>query len=152
MKLGDSTLGGLLLAVALFALWQVREFPPVPGQPYGAALFPGLAAGGLAICALLLIIKGLRGPASAAPAPEVRARVLPLAITVGSIIFYVAAADRLGFVMTGSIILAALMAAYGVALRWLVPISIVATLLIHTAFYRLLKVPLPWGVLQPLAW
>ena len=26
------------------------------------------------------------------------------------------------------------------------------TLLIHYAFYKLLKVPLPWGWLQPVAW
>jgi len=33
-----------------------------------------------------------------------------------------------------------------------VPIAIVMTLLIHYAFYKLLKVPLPWGLLQSIAW
>jgi putative tricarboxylic transport membrane protein len=33
-----------------------------------------------------------------------------------------------------------------------VPIALVLTLLIHYAFYKLLRVPLPWGVLQPIAW
>jgi putative tricarboxylic transport membrane protein len=31
-------------------------------------------------------------------------------------------------------------------------IAMVGTLLIHTAFYKLLRVPLPWGVLTPYAW
>ena len=32
------------------------------------------------------------------------------------------------------------------------PVALVMTLLIHYAFYKLLRVPLPWGVLQPFAW
>jgi putative tricarboxylic transport membrane protein len=28
----------------------------------------------------------------------------------------------------------------------------VATLVIHFAFYKLLRVPLPWGMLTPYAW
>jgi putative tricarboxylic transport membrane protein len=31
-------------------------------------------------------------------------------------------------------------------------ISLIATLVIHTAFYKLLRVPLPWGLLTPIAW
>jgi putative tricarboxylic transport membrane protein len=31
-------------------------------------------------------------------------------------------------------------------------IALVAALLIHAAFYKLLRVPLPWGVLMPIAW
>lgn len=159
MKLPDSALGALLLAVAAFALWQVRTFPPVPGQPYGAALFPGLAAGALAVCGLLLIANDLLARRRAVPGasadPSGSAagqRVLPLLVTVGAILFYILLADQLGFIVIGTIILATLMAAYGVALRWLLPVSIGATLLIHTSFYKLLKVPLPWGLLQPLAW
>jgi putative tricarboxylic transport membrane protein len=31
-------------------------------------------------------------------------------------------------------------------------IAVIATLVIHTAFYKLMRVPLPWGVLTPFAW
>ena len=31
-------------------------------------------------------------------------------------------------------------------------IAVVSTLLIHYAFYKLLRVPLPWGVLNGIAW
>ena len=39
-------------------------------------------------------------------------------------------------------------------LAWMLilPVAIVTTLVIHAGFYKLLKVPLPWGVLQPIAW
>ena len=33
-----------------------------------------------------------------------------------------------------------------------VPLALAVTLVIHYAFYKLLKVPLPWGVLQGIAW
>ncbi len=31
-------------------------------------------------------------------------------------------------------------------------VALIATLAIHTAFYKLLKVPLPWGLLDRFAW
>jgi putative tricarboxylic transport membrane protein len=60
--------------------------------------------------------------------------------------------QRLGFIVTGTIYLAALMWALRVPPIRAVPIAIVMTLLIHYAFYKLLKVPLPWGLLQSIAW
>jgi putative tricarboxylic transport membrane protein len=33
-----------------------------------------------------------------------------------------------------------------------ITVAIVATLLVHFAFYKLLRVPLPWGVLTGVAW
>ena len=31
-------------------------------------------------------------------------------------------------------------------------LAVVVTLVIHFAFYKLLRVPLPWGLLTPYAW
>jgi len=36
--------------------------------------------------------------------------------------------------------------------KWIVPLAVAMTLGIHYAFYKLLKVPLPWGLLQGVAW
>jgi putative tricarboxylic transport membrane protein len=60
MKSNDVPIGAGLLVVALLTLWHVSTFPPAPGQPYNAALFPGIAAAGLAMAAIALIISGLR--------------------------------------------------------------------------------------------
>ena len=60
--------------------------------------------------------------------------------------------DRLGFIPTGVIYLAALFLVFRVPRTWIVPLAIVVTLGIHYAFYKLLKVPLPWGLLQGVAW
>ena len=66
------------------------------------------------------------------------------------LLLYVLASERLGFIVTGSVMLAALMLALKV--RWVsaLAVAVVATLLIHIAFYKGLRVPLPWGVLPVL--
>jgi len=60
--------------------------------------------------------------------------------------------ERLGFIVCAFAVLCALLWTYGVRRALILPIALTATLVIHTGFFKLLKVPLPWGVLQPLAW
>lgn len=155
MRTNDALTGAALLALALAVLWHVQGFPPSPGQPYGAALFPGLVAAGLAVCATLLVVQGLRsGDALVRWGDGMRARrrLGAFAATAGSIGFYIATAEWLGFVVAGALMLATLLASYGVRARLIAPVALGATLAIHTAFFKLLKVPLPWGVLEPIAW
>lgn len=173
MNQRDLPIGAALLLLALWVLWHVQSYPPSPGQPYNAALFPGIAATGLAIAAVLLMAQALRrrrdpGAPPASPGPDRTetdgtdapaggsdggaTRWLSIGLTIGAIVFYLAVANWLGFVLTGIVLLATLMWAYGVRPAVLVPVSILATLVIHASFYKLLKVPLPWGILQPIAW
>jgi putative tricarboxylic transport membrane protein len=176
MKSNDVPIGAGLLVLSLLILWHVSSFPPAPGQPYNAALFPGIAAVGLAFASIALIVTGIRKRgeqrqtvSDAARVEEVEtlassqdvevletakvpSRVLAIGLTAGAIVFYLIAANFLGFIITGTIILAALMWSFGVAFKVLVPVSILSAVVIHLAFYKLLAVPLPWGVLQPLAW
>lgn len=178
MNSKDTLIGAGLLVLALLVLWHVSSFPPSPGQPYNAALFPGIAALGLAVAAIVLMVQGIRrnnagrkasAAAEAAKAPDldtltrsedmevlqtakVPSRMLAILLTAGAVGFYLLAANFLGFIITGSILLTALMWSYGVPRKLVLPIAIIATLLIHLAFYKLLRVPLPWGLLQPIAW
>ena len=151
MRLSDTVLGSVLLLLSILVLWHVQSFPAFPGQPYGPALFPGVVAAGLALASIALIRDGLRTGAAGAGA---RARVLsmPFAVTVASLFFYYFLSERLGFIVCAAMMLVALLWSYGVRRRLIAPIAIVAVLVIHTGFFKLLKVPLPWGVLQPLAW
>jgi putative tricarboxylic transport membrane protein len=176
MNSNDTPVGVGLLVLALLILWHVSGFPPAPGQPYNAALFPGIAAVGLGLAAIGLIISGVKQKDArrkaadvAAKAPDldtltsgkdtevletakVPSRLLAILLTAGSVGFYLLAANFLGFIITGAILLAALMWAYGVKARILVPVAIVGAVVIHFAFYKLLSVPLPWGLLSPFAW
>ena len=78
--------------------------------------------------------------------------MLGFAVLVAVNLLYLLAAQRLGFVLTGIVYLAALMWVLQVKLLRALAIAVVMTLLIHYCFYKLLKVPLPWGVLQSIAW
>ena len=123
----------------------------MPGQKFGPAWFPGLIAVGLAVCGALLIAAGLRQPAPWIAAPEwirsPRARA-GIAALVGGLVLYVLAADALGFHLTGVLLLALWLRVLGASWRVTVPVAIIATLVIHLSFYKLLRIPLPWGMLE----
>ena len=161
MKLNDAVWGAVLVLLAAAIIVHVQSFGTIPGQKYGPAIFPGLTACGLAICGAILIYDGLA--AKAAPGAGERWITLAqwtrsprhlsaLALTIGVNVFYIYCVDWLGFIPTSVIYLAVLFAAFGVSRKWNLPIAIVLTLAIHTAFYKLLKVPLPWGLLKNHVW
>jgi putative tricarboxylic transport membrane protein len=75
-----------------------------------------------------------------------------LTVVIGVNVLYVALVDRLGFVITAVAYLSAAFAVFRVRARWVVPLAIAVTLIIHYIFYKLLRVPLPWGVLNGVAW
>ena len=161
MKLNDAIWGTLLLLLAVTLLVHIQSFPKIPGQKYGPALFPGVIATGLAVCAVLLIVKGLAARKHGHERAQwfaldswahSRLHVLAFAVVVGVNVFYIALVDKLGFISTGTVYLAALFAVFLVRKRWILPLAIALTLAIHTVFYKLLKVPLPWGPLQPILW
>ena len=161
MKFNDAVWGALLLLLGGALLVHVQGFPAMPGQKVGPALFPGLLAVGLGVCGAILVVRGLRARAAASPGsqwlilPEWSRsprHVLGFAMLVAVNLLYLLAVDKLGFVITGSIYLAALMWVLRVRPARIVPIAIVLTLAIHFCFYKLLRVPLPWGLLQSVAW
>lgn len=160
MKLNDAVWGVLFALFGLAIVVHVQGFPRIPGQNIGPGIFPGLVGAGLAVCGLLLVVRGVRSRRAARPVPWAQApewfgsgrQVLAFAVLAGINLFYILAVQWLGFVLTAFVYLAALMWVLRVRLVPLLLVSLIATLLIHLAFYRLLRVPLPWGILQPVAW
>ena len=155
MKLNDAVFGALFFALALLVLWTIQSYPKIPGQNIGPAAFPGVAAAVLALCSVLLIVQGVRARATSAwfergewtgRAPQ----LIAFAVTVLGLVLYVAASERIGFIPTGILMLASLMLALRVRPATALIVSVVATLAIHVAFYKGLRVPLPWGVLPVL--
>ena len=151
MKFNDMVWGALLMALGVVVLNDVRTYPDIPGQQYGPNAFPGLLAVLLIVCAVMLIVKGWRertqhlwfeaGAWLQAP-PQVR----NFAITVGSLLFYIVAAEKIGFLICGSAILMALFRSLRVRPVLIAPIAVISTFVIHAIFYKGLRVPLPWGL------
>jgi putative tricarboxylic transport membrane protein len=142
---------GLALAVLGAAvLWSARAFPDVPGQKLGASFLPMLVGAGLVVCSLLLVQRSFRAPPGDAEAGD-RPReqwLAPVAV-VASVAAYLALADRLGFLLVAPPCLFVLFLTFGrratEALLW----SLGGAAVVHLVFYKLLRVPLPWGVLHP---
>ena len=99
-----------------------------------------------------MVLRSWRGTAYAdgvaAEATSLRDIASALLI-VATVVAYIALADRLGFLLVAPLCLLAvfrvLRSGWLVSLGW----AVGGTLLVHLAFYKLLRVPLPWGVLRP---
>ena len=157
MKLNDAVLGLLLLVLGAVVLFIVRDYPTIPGQDVGPAMFPGLVAVGLCIGGFILTVRGWRARASVpwlvmddwVRSPR---HLLALVLLLASVLFYILAAQQLGFLVCAVLILFALFQVLQVPLGRSVLIAVIAALVIHFAFYKLMRVPLPWGILLPYAW
>lgn len=156
MRIHDALSGLLLALLAVAILATVSQYPPIPGQNVGPSAFPGLVAMLLLGCSLLLIWRGLRGERMPLVVMGAWTRSTPhlvnFLLVIASLLFYIFCSNFLGFITTGVLILAVLFYALGVRPVLVLPIAIVATLVIHTVFYKFLRVPLPWGLLQGLYW
>lgn len=161
MKFNDAIWGAALVVFAGLLFIHVQSFPAIPGQKVGPSAMPAALAVGLAVCGAILFWRGLRERAADAAAarwielPEWFAsppQLLGFAVLIAVNVFYLLAVERLGFVIVGTVYLAALMAVLRVKPLRALLIGFVMTLAIHYGFYKLLKVPLPWGVLQSVAW
>jgi len=157
MKFNDALSGFALLALSLLILFTVRTYPVIPGQNIGPGAFPGLLAWLLALCSVILIVKGLKTKKHESWA--VRGAWMQswfhlrnFIVTVACLLFYIFASDFLGFLICGILILSAMFAALEVRAKWILPIAVVVTFVVHTIFYKGLRVPLPWGLFTPIQW
>jgi putative tricarboxylic transport membrane protein len=157
MRLNDAVFGVLLIVFAIAEIAYARTFPTLHGQAYGPDLFPILIGVGFLITGAILTIQGLAQRA-VQPLVEVgawaadRRNVVNFALVLLALLFYIAASDWLGFILTAFIIMLVLLKSFGSGVVTALVVAALTTLGIHTLFARVLLVPLPWGVLQPVAW
>jgi putative tricarboxylic transport membrane protein len=155
-------LGGL----AAYGGWRL---PPVPGQQIGPNVFPLVVGIGLAICggmialgigrhyeekaeADLARITGQIATSSSKTDEHVRWwRGLKALVPPTLLLFYVVAVDRLGFLPTAAVMVLSASLAFRAQLRLAIPMAIGAPLFLNLMFSKLLRVPLPSGLL-PLPW
>lgn len=160
MKLDDTILGAVLLVFAALVIGHARSFPTLAGMTVGPDLFPTIIGGGLGLCGLVLVAGGLlrRRVTGGGPwvvfdrwvtSPALAGNVLSV---LAALAFYVVLSRPLGFHLTILLILGGLMLKLGVRPIVAAAFAIAAPPLIHYVFYDLLRVPLPWGLLLPIAW
>ena len=151
MQRVDRWVGVGLAVLALAVLWSGSAFPNVPGQKLGAAFLPMIIGGGLLLCGLALVVRSFRGRAYAEqpPAVEAEEHFGSAVVIVGAVLAYIFLAERIGFLFIAPLCLMAVFLALRVRWKTAVLCAVGGTLLVHLAFYKLLRVPLPWGPLTP---
>ena len=162
MRLPDRVTGLFLVGLGSFAAYGGSLLPPVPGQPVGPNVFPIVIGVGMAICGLMIafgIGHSFEGEEELVPTELGQQVVRPGGVIYGLralvppalLLFYVLAAERLGFILTAGIIVLATSTALGARLKLSVPLAILAPIGVHLIFAKLLRVPLPIGLI-PMPW
>lgn len=157
MKISDRLMGCLILVFATAVLIEARSFPVIPGQSIGSGLLPTIVAVGLIGCGAFLIL----GDLAASPRPKLaeagewisdRRRILRVAIVLLGTASFIPLLDVIGFPALSIAVLMAFLLSLRVGLVTAAVVSVIASLAIHTLFSKVFLVPLPWGILQSVAW
>ena len=167
MRLNDRVTGLFLVGLGAAAAVAGSRLPPVPGQQVGPNVFPLVIGIGLSLCGVLIALgigsrfeqeaeadvlahsdQPLEDPAVAAHGPLYAFRVL---LPPAALVFYALVVDTLGFFVTAAAMILAGALAFGASLRLALAMALGAPILIHLVFYKLLRVPLPAG-LVPMPW
>jgi putative tricarboxylic transport membrane protein len=176
MRLPDQVTGSFLVVLGSAAAYGGWLLPPVPGQPVGPNVFPLVIGVGLALCGLAIsfgigqsfeeeeeFIPVEQGQMQEGKAKEDQVRETQAAPLAGRLhglrallppallMFYVVAADVLGFFITAALITLATSTALGARWKLALPLAVLAPVGIHLIFGKLLRVPLPPGLL-PMPW
>ena len=152
MRVGDRAAGIAAIAFGSAVAAYARAFPAASGQPVGPGVLPAAIGCALVVAGALLVKTGTPNISGKQPAEMLSVPVFRGAIVLAGVVFYALVLNRLGFLITATLLLSILFAAFGVRRARILPLAAVVTLAIHFAFYTLLRVPLPWGLLESIAW
>ena len=169
MQLSDRVTGLFMVALGGMAAYGGSRLPPVPGQQIGPNVFPLVVGIGLAICGgmiafgigrryeeeaeadLAKITTQVAADTGETDQPHGWWRGLKALVPPALLLFYVLAVDRIGFLPTAAVMVLTISLALGARLRLAIPMAIGAPLFVNLVFLKLLRVPLPSGLL-PMPW
>ena len=158
MRIHDTLIGVVLLALAGFMAREAAGFPPMPGQRFGPSLAPNLLAAGFALCGLVLVASGLgrrevTGLVELGEWARNGGHVLDVALVVGGLALLILVWKPVGFLIGATVYTAVLAARFrGGRLSSSILVAALACFAVDWAFRRLLLVPLPQGPLTGLYW
>lgn len=154
-----------MVALGGLAAYGGSRLPPVPGQQIGPNVFPLVVGTGLAVCGAMIALRigrsyedeaeadlaKITGKADEADQSHTWLRGLRALLPPGLLLFYVLAVERLGFLPTAAAIVLTASPALGARLRLAAAMAVAAPLFVNLVFSKLLRVPLPSGLL-PMPW
>ena len=169
MKVSDRVTGLILVVLGALAYYGGSLLPPVPGQQVGPDVFPMVIGGALVACGVLImlgigrtfedeekVVTSETGEVVQADQLE-RERGWVAGFLNGgwkvltppaALFFYYFGSEKLGFWITATLMIFVLAWTQGAKPKWAIALAILAPAFVHLVFYKLLRVPLPIGLLQ----
>lgn len=136
------------------------NLPEVRHLDYGPGLFPTLVGSGLIAAGGFLLSRRLITSHGKLPGWISLARgggdtasrgLCSMALQIAAIVFYIATIELLGFLITMPIMLFCLIWWFDRRIARAAIYAMAGTAVIHSFFYQIMSVPLPWGLLEPYA-
>jgi putative tricarboxylic transport membrane protein len=146
MKRSEAILGGAVALLGAAVFLNSMTFPPQPGGWPGPGLFPQILAVLLVFFGGAVTVQAVRSTSTVAVSYE-PASMLKAAVILVAIAIYIAVVQRLGFLITASLVTCGLMLLLGVKIRIAVPAGVGVAVMCVVLFERVLRVPLPPGIL-----
>ena len=142
--------GGIFTALGVFIWALTFQFPVLDDGHPGPSLFPRVLGTLFIVFGSMVILSGWRaGRAETLPPPEeeVRLNYFNPFLVIILIAAFIALAPKLGFIITGAAILIILMMKLRVSPLKSSIISVLLICFIYFVFSKVLRVPLPHGLL-----
>jgi putative tricarboxylic transport membrane protein len=159
MKFSDLLTGLFLVLLGGGVTAYGYTLPPMPGQVYGAGLFPTLigvclAGFGLHLARQGFIARQMTGMPFVVIDDWARDHrlLVNMALVLILIVAYVLFSTRIGFIPMSLGILMILFWRLGVEWKRNVLVALLATAFIQVSFSNILRVPLPRGLLDRVLW
>ena len=152
MRINDAILGLIIILGSIFVIVEARSYPALPGVAYGPDFFPTVIAGAMILGGLILVFKGLGNlKATGWYALDAWARkrrsYISLGLIFGALMFYILLSERLGFIITSTLILLVLLS-WTRGKKHLLSTVFIALLFPFAIFFlfsTLMRIPLPHG-------
>lgn len=169
MKVSDRLTGAMLVGLGVASYWGGSRLPQIPGQQIGPNVFPMVIGAALVACGVLIILgigrtfeeeekivtSATGDVADGDTLEKAQGRLATflrggwkVLVPPAALFFYYFASEKLGFWITASLMVFTLAWSQGAKLKWALGLAVVAPALVHLVFYKLLRVPLPPGLLK----
>ncbi len=158
MKFSDAALALLVGILGAAIIIEASSFPEMAGMAYGPEFFPTLLGIGFLICAAFLAISAVRAATAGKQSQFVQLpawfgdkwAVLRVLTMLAVVIFFVVAADSLGFLLTTGIGALVSLSVLRASKIQIASITVAFPLAAHLVFSSVLRVPLPRGIIEKL--
>jgi putative tricarboxylic transport membrane protein len=151
VKISDTVVGAGFATAGALVIAGTLGYPSLDAGHPGPSLFPRLLGGLMVLFGGAVGWLGLRAGDTS---ERVEWRELPrnaafvnALVVLASVVLYVLLVDRLGFLIVGALVLAVVMWRLEVPFVRALVIAVALTLAVHAMFAKVLRVPLPLGLL-----